>query len=88
MHYIMSSPLFLIIITIGEAQGDVDGWIILAINNPFIVPANLSQNLGATGLTRCAIGFATPTSISQTYPSAAGGKVVSFPINKRRFFQM
>ena len=68
----MSSPLFLINSIIDEAQSDVDGWIVLADNNPLTRFANFLRNLGATGLIRCAIGFAPPTLMSQTDPLPFG----------------
>ena len=65
IHNRLSSPFFLMTITISEAQGDVDGRMIMAENNPLIRSANFSRNLGATGLTRCEIGLDPQTSMSQ-----------------------
>ena len=53
----MSTPLFFTITTIGDAQGEVEGTIILADSNPLISSANFARNFGATRLTRCAIGL-------------------------------
>ncbi|GMF48134.1 unnamed protein product [Phytophthora fragariaefolia] len=75
----MATPFFLMI-TIGNAQGEVDGWIIVAGSNPLISCESFSQNWGATARTRWATGAAPPTSISQTAPRAAGGRAFPLPI--------
>ena len=74
----ISTPFFLMITTIGDAHGDVDGWTILAASSPLMRSDNFSRYLGATGRTLCAIGAAPPTSISQIAPRAAGGEGVTF----------
>ena len=79
----MPSSCFLIFISIGEAYGDFDGWMTLADNYPLIISAKISRDLGVIGLTCCAIGFAPPTSKSQTEPCAAGSNAFPLPINKR-----
>ena len=84
----MSSSLFLIITTIGEAHGDVEGRIILADSSPLIKYASFSGNLGGTGRTLCAIGLGPPTSISHIAPRAAGGSVFPLPMIRCLFLQM
>ena len=64
IHSRISTPFFFTITTIGDAHGEVEGHMVLADSNPVIRVANFSRNFGATGLTRCAIGAASPTSIS------------------------
>ena len=88
MHNRMSSPFFVIITTIGDDHGGVKGRTILADNNPLIRSAIFSRYLGATGCIRCAIGLATPTSISQSAPRDAGSKSFPFPINRWWLFRI
>ena len=59
---------------------------ILADSCPLIRSANVSRNFEATSLTRCAIGVAPPTSISQDAASCDGWESVSFTHQKVSFF--
>ncbi|KAE9276552.1 hypothetical protein PF001_g26065 [Phytophthora fragariae] len=72
----------------GDAHGDFDFWIILALSSPLIRSATFSRNSGGIFRTRCATGVASPASMSQTTPRAAGGKAFPLPINHFRRFQM
>ena len=66
----------------GDAQREIVGRIVLVDNNTLIKSASLSQNVDATGRTRCATGFSPSTSISPTDPRYAGGKSFPFPITR------
>ncbi|KAE9264717.1 hypothetical protein PF001_g31173 [Phytophthora fragariae] len=72
----------------GDAHGDFDFWIILALSSPLIESATFSLNCGGSFRTRCATDFASPTSMSQTTPTAAGGKAFPLPINHFHRLQM
>ena len=60
----MASP-FLMITTIGEANGEVDGRMISA-GLIFWLDRQVSRTLEANGWTLCIIGLSTPISLSQT----------------------
>ena len=72
----MSTPFFFTLITIGLAQGNVQGCIIFADNSPLMRLANFSLNWMANLRTRCAS------------PRAAGGKALPFPTNRCCLFQV
>ena len=77
----------MIITTIVDAHGEVDGCMILANTKPSIRFAIFPHNLGAK-VERVVQWAASPTSISQITPRAAGGNEFSFPINIWRLFQI
>ena len=76
IHSRISTPFFSTTTTIGDAHGKVEGQIILVASNILIRSANFLREYGATGLTRCAIGVAHSTSMSQSQmmPSAVSGR--------------
>ena len=82
----MSSPFSLIITTIGDAHGDIEGRIIFADNNPLIRSPNIPEMWVQPAVH--AIGFAPTTSISHTAPRADGGKTSTFLINRILLFHI
>ena len=78
IHNQMSLPLFLMITTIGETQGDVEGQIILAYSSPLIKSASFSRNLGATGRTLCSRSGSLPPRYISYRPSCGWRECVLF----------